>query len=65
VADEHGFKKGQRIRLEVSRSNSPGFDRNPNTGRQIATEAAPIQATQRIRHGADAPSRLILPIVPR
>ena len=32
------FRKGHRIRLEVSSSNFPRFDRNPNTGRTIATE---------------------------
>jgi putative CocE/NonD family hydrolase len=59
------FKRGHRIRLEVSSSNYPRFDRNPNTGRAIATETEPIQAHQVIHHSADASSRLILPIVPR
>jgi putative CocE/NonD family hydrolase len=57
------FREGHRIRLEVSSSSYPRFDRNPNTGRTIATETEPIVATQAIHHGADAPSRLILPIV--
>ena len=57
------FKRGHRIRLEVSSSNYPRFDRNPNTGRPIATEAAPVPARQEIHHGAGAPSRLMLPIV--
>jgi putative CocE/NonD family hydrolase len=59
------FKKGHRLRLEVSSSNYPRFDRNPNTGGIIATETATVKATQTVRHGADAPSRLILPIIPR
>lgn len=58
------FKKGHRLRLEVSSSNYPRFDRNPNTGRPIADETAPAQATQTVRHDADSPSRLILPVIP-
>jgi putative CocE/NonD family hydrolase len=58
------FKKGHRLRLEVSSSNYPRFDRNPNTGQSIAFETAPVPATQTVRHDADCPSRLILPIIP-
>ena len=59
------FRKGHRIRLEVSSSNYPRFDRNPNTGRSIARETDPVVATQRIHHGHETPSRLILPVIPR
>ena len=59
------FKRGHRIRLEVSSSNYPRFDRNPNTGRPIATETEPVAAHQAIHHDGDTPSRLMLPIVPR
>jgi uncharacterized protein len=59
------FLKGHRIRLEVSSSNYPRFDRNPNTGRSNATENQPITATQTIYHSPSTPSRLILPVVPR
>lgn len=58
------FLKGHRIRLEVSSSNYPRFDRNPNTGRQIATETSPVVATQTIYHSTEIPSRLILPVIP-
>jgi putative CocE/NonD family hydrolase len=58
------FKKGHRLRLEVSSSNYPRFDRNPNTGRTIALETAPVPATQTVRHDANFPSRLILPVIP-
>ncbi|MBF2065450.1 MAG: CocE/NonD family hydrolase [Calothrix sp. C42_A2020_038] len=57
------FFKGHRIRLEVSSSNYPRFDRNPNTGRPIATEVYPVAAKQTVQHNQQAPSRLILPIV--
>jgi putative CocE/NonD family hydrolase len=59
------FLKGHRIRLEVSSSNYPRFDRNPNTGRPIATETHPVVATQKIYHSQDAPSRLMLPLIPK
>jgi putative CocE/NonD family hydrolase len=58
------FFKGHRIRLEVSSSNFPRFDRNPNTGNRIASEVNIISAKQTVRHGPEYPSRLILPIIP-
>jgi putative CocE/NonD family hydrolase len=58
------FFKGHCIRLEVSSSNFPRFDANPNTNRDIATETNPVPATQTVRHGAQFPSRLILPMIP-
>jgi putative CocE/NonD family hydrolase len=58
------FKKGHRVRLEVSSSNYPRFDRNPNTGGIIAIETNSVKAKQTVCHDADSPSRLILPIIP-
>jgi len=59
------FKKGHRIRLEISSSNYPRYDRNPNTGNLIATETNPMIAVQKVFHKALAQSRLILPVIPR
>ena len=59
------FRAGHRIRLEVSSSNYPRYDRNPNTGREIAGERAFAPAQQGVAHGAGFPSRIILPVVPR
>jgi putative CocE/NonD family hydrolase len=59
------FRRGHRVRVEVSSSNYPRYDRNPNSGREIATETEPRPATQTVFHGAAAPSRIILPLVPR
>ncbi len=59
------FFKGHGIRLEVSSSNYPRFDRNPNTGRPIATETQPTVALQTLHHGRETPSHLILPVIPR
>lgn len=58
------FKRGHRIRLEVSSSNFPRYDRNPNTGRPIPIETEPVIARQTVYHGPQWPSRLILPIIP-
>ena len=59
------FLKGHRIRLEVSSSNFPRFDRNLNTGKDAATSAEFIKATNTIYHDAQHPSALVLPVVPR
>jgi uncharacterized protein len=61
------FLPGHRIRLEVASSNFPRFDRNSNTGAEIASEAAGHYrpAINRIFHDAAHPSRLILPIIER
>ena len=59
------FRAGHRIRLEVSSSNFPRFDRNPNTGGVFGQDATVIRATQTILHEASHPSRLLLPVVPR
>jgi len=59
------FRAGHRLRIEVSSSNFPRFDRNPNTGRDIARETTPVAATQTLFLGQAAPSRIVLPIVPR
>jgi putative CocE/NonD family hydrolase len=58
------FLKGHRIRLEVSSSNFPRFDRNLNTGKDANTSANFVKATNTIYHDADHPSALILPVVP-
>lgn len=61
------FLPGHRIRLEVSSSNFPRFDRNSNTGGDIAVEPAEgyQPAINRIFHDADHPSRLVLPVIER
>ncbi|MFA6472600.1 MAG: CocE/NonD family hydrolase, partial [Candidatus Latescibacterota bacterium] len=56
------FKKGHRIRLEVSSSNFPRFDRNLNTGGPIGTESLFLKADQKIFHDKKHPSRLILSV---
>ena len=59
------FLKGHRIRLEVSSSNFPRFDRNLNTGKDAATTSDFVKATNTILHDAAHPSALILPVIPK
>jgi uncharacterized protein len=61
------FLPGHRLRLDISSSNFPRFDRNTNTGGFIARESIDdaVKATNRVLHGAAHPSRLILPIIER
>ncbi|GAA3860762.1 CocE/NonD family hydrolase [Leifsonia kafniensis] len=59
------FLPGHRLRLDISSSNFPRFDRNTNTGGFIARESIDdaVEATNRVHHGPAHPSRLILPII--
>jgi len=57
------FKPGHRIRLEVSSSNFPRFDRNLNTGENQATGTRTEIAHQKVYHSKPYPSRLMLNIV--
>ncbi|WP_459887439.1 CocE/NonD family hydrolase [Halostagnicola bangensis] len=62
----HTFAEGHRIRLEVSSSNFPRFDRNPNTDIEEiskATEDDVQRATQQVFHDEDRRSCLVLPVV--
>jgi putative CocE/NonD family hydrolase len=64
-ATSNVFKAGHRIRLEISSSNFPRFDRNPNTGGPLAEETVLRTALQTILHDAGHPSHILLPIIPR
>ncbi len=58
------FLKGHRIRVEISSSNFPRFDRNPNTGGRIADETRLVKATQTVYHDRAHPSQLALMVIP-
>ncbi|HLW71316.1 MAG TPA: CocE/NonD family hydrolase [Candidatus Binataceae bacterium] len=58
------FKAGDRIRLEVSSSNFPRFDRNPNTGHELFIDAETRPALQTIMHDRGFASYLTLPVIP-
>jgi putative CocE/NonD family hydrolase len=58
------FKAGHRIRLYISSSNFPRFNRNLNTGEDITGTSRPLKAHQNIYHDRDHSSSLILPVIP-
>ncbi len=58
------FKQGHRIRLDVTSSNFPRWDRNPNTGHVFGADAELVVAHQTILHDAEHPSYALLPVIP-
>jgi putative CocE/NonD family hydrolase len=58
------FKKGHRIRLDVSSSNFPRFDVNPNSGEPLGRNRRMIAADNTVYHASAHPSHVVLPIVP-
>ena len=58
------FLKGHVLRLEISSSNFPRFDRNLNSGEDAEFAQRYVSATNAIYHDAEHPSALVLPIVP-
>ncbi len=58
------FRKGHCIRLDVSSSDFPQFDRNMNTGNGTGEDAEGIPAMQTIYHDDAHPSHIVLPIIP-
>ena len=57
------FLTGHRIRLEISSSNFPRYDRNLNTGEPGSTAKKGVPAQQTIFHSSEYPSQLILPLI--
>jgi putative CocE/NonD family hydrolase len=58
------FRAGHRIRLEISSSDFPQFDPNPNTGSWLGESTATQVAHQTVLHDAQHPSALVLPVIP-
>ena len=58
------FLKGHALRLEISSSNFPRFDRNLNTAEQPESGQQFVSATNVVYHDAQHPSALVLPVVP-
>jgi putative CocE/NonD family hydrolase len=58
------FMPGHRIRLDISSSNFPRFDVNPNTGEPLNANAGWRVATNTVFHDPEHPSRVVLPIIP-
>jgi len=62
-ATSNYFAEGHRIRVEVSSSNFPRFERNLNTGESNANSSHAITATNVLWHGADRASYIELPVI--
>jgi putative CocE/NonD family hydrolase len=58
------FLRGHCVRVEISSSNFPRFDRNPNTGHPFGMDGELRPAQQTIYHNATYPSHLLLPVIP-
>jgi putative CocE/NonD family hydrolase len=57
------FLPGHRLRIDITSSNFPQFDRNPNTGAPLGSDAKTRVAQQTIHHGGIKASHVILPVV--
>jgi hypothetical protein len=58
------FAPGHRLRIEVSSSNFPRFDRNLNTGGNNYDESRPVIARNVVHHSAQHPSSIAVTVVP-
>ena len=58
------FKRGHRLRLDVTSSSFPRFSRNLNTGEDVATGRRWQIAEQTLLHDARYPSHVVLPVIP-
>ena len=57
------FRKGHRIRVQVSSGSHPRYARNPGTGEPRATATELLVAEQCVWHDADHPSAVVLPVL--
>jgi hypothetical protein len=58
------FKRGHRIRVDISSSNFPRFDVNPNTGEPLNNNRRWAVAENAVYHDPGHPSHILLPIIP-
>ncbi len=64
-ATSNVFLEGHQMRVEISSSNFPRFDRNLNTGNYFATDTTMVVAGQTIYHNQTYPSHIVLPVISR
>lgn len=64
-ATSNVFKAGHQIRVYISSSNFPRFNRNLNTGEKTFGGTRMVKATQTIFHDAEHPSAIVLPVIPK
>jgi predicted acyl esterase len=63
VAISNLFRRGYRIRIDVSSSNFPALDRNMNTGNPTGEDASGISARQSVYHDSEYASYIDLPVI--
>jgi putative CocE/NonD family hydrolase len=59
----HVLKPGHRLRLTVTSSDFPTWDRNPNTGEPIGTGTTMLVAVNTVRHDPEASSYVVIPVL--
>ena len=59
------FKRGHRIRLDISSSSFPQYDVNPNTGAPLWSSGETRVAHQVVYHDSEHRSRVVLPVIPK
>ena len=64
VGTSNVFLQGHRIRVDITSSHFPQFNRNPNTGEPFGTSTAVKVANQTIHHSGAYPSHILLPVIP-
>lgn len=62
TATAHTFLPGHRIRVHVTSSDFPRYDRNLNTGEPFGTEISGHVAENTVYHDVERPSHVVLPI---
>lgn len=64
IGTSNVFLTGHRLRVDITSSHFPEFDRNPNTGEPFGMSTKVRTAHQTIAHSADSPSYIVLPVIP-
>ena len=64
-ATSNVFQSGHRVRLEVSSSNFPRWERNMNRGGANSEQKDGVPARNTVHHSASHRSRLVLPVIAR
>ena len=59
----HRFRRGHRLRVQVSSGAHPRYARNPGSGEPLATATALVAAEQAVHHDPARPSALLLPVM--
>jgi hypothetical protein len=65
VGMSNAFLKGHRVRVDLTSSHFPQFDRNPNTGEAFGKSGKVKVAHQTIHHSNIHPSYILLPLIPQ